>query len=229
MGAEDVEMAWPGLWVLWRGRYRIGVSLALSALPVDHPLELGLVKAGQGQIELAVVEVDQELFQGREVPIPLHLVQRDVQGLLPLQIIDVNDRDLDFGIAAILEDFEALVAADKSARRLIPDQRLDQSELGDRPPDFVIFLVSWLEIQSWVIGGDIDLGDGDALEADIFGVWFQVTDRNQERLQVFVYLIRVRALFIGFGDDGAAIFTSLLGFPRFFFLFTLFFIFYKGG
>ena len=118
---------------------------------IQKLVHFGGVEAGHGDVKLAAVEICQQGRQLVLVPFTLNFVEGEVQRLFA-HIVQIDDDAIDLGIAKVLHDRQALVAADHVAAPFVPDHGLDIAELGNAALQLFVLRVSGEQFFSWVVG-----------------------------------------------------------------------------
>lgn len=105
----------------------IVVNAVLQAV-LEKVVDLCRVKTGEGNIKVIALQVSDQQCQLVLVPITADLVQGDVESLL-LGFVHFHDHAVNLGDAKVDENLKPLVPTDNTTGRLVPDDRLDISEL----------------------------------------------------------------------------------------------------
>ena len=90
------------------------------------------------------------------IPIALNFIKGKIKGLF-LVIIQIDDADLDLGMALFDQDLQPLMPADKVPGPAIPDQGLDIAKRIDAFLQLLVLLVARLKIKPRIVRGRVDL------------------------------------------------------------------------
>jgi hypothetical protein len=147
----------------------------------EQVVELLFIEAGEGWIEVGdLLQVGDEVGQFAGVPVAADfgVIEGDVQRLFAFER-QVDDDAIDVRPAAVFEDFDSLMSADEMAGAAVPDKRLDEVELVQRAGEFLEPRVARLERTAGIVGGGLELGDGESLDVHaIVGRGWLVVGRN---------------------------------------------------
>ena len=127
MVAKQPAVAGLGEWVLPFGSHVRGIIFLDLRLVVEQVAHFRNVKASDGGIVSAIVQILEESGQERKVPIAADLIQRHVQSFF-LFFVEVEDDAVYLGIAEMLQHLQALVAADDHSCALVPQDWLHIAE-----------------------------------------------------------------------------------------------------
>ena len=116
------------------------------------------LEARQVHIEIDALQIDDEVGQQLFVPGTGNLVERDIEGLDLVLILDMDNHTLDFFIAQVFQHIEPLMPAD-DGHVIVDDDGFHIAELLDGVLDFFIFLVAGLQLFSGIIGRRLQLPD----------------------------------------------------------------------
>ena len=95
----------------------------------EQIVDFRCVKAGRVHVIAAELQIIEQIRQGDRLPFADRLIERNVQRLFFLRVLDVNDHAVDFRSAFRRQHFVALMAAHNVARDLVPDNGVHVAEL----------------------------------------------------------------------------------------------------
>ena len=116
------------------------------------------VKASDGGIVSAIVQILEERGQERNVPIAADLIQRHIQSFF-LLFVEVEDDAVHLGIAEMLQYLQALVPSDDHSGALVPENRLYIAEFFYAAFQLFKFGISRLQVFPGVVLGRFQVFD----------------------------------------------------------------------
>ena len=125
-------------------------------------LNFGRFKTSEVDVEINALQVNQEVSQQLFVPGAGDFVERHVERLDLMLVLNVYKYTLDLGIAQVFHHGQALMAAD-DGHIVIDDDGLHVAKFLYRVFDFIVFLIARLELLPGVIGRRLQVADGDSL------------------------------------------------------------------
>ena len=150
---ENPDISFPGNSRLFQFAVHIEV-IFLDFLVVhfrEKLLDLWCLEARQVDVEVDALQIDDEVSQELFVPGTCDFVERDVECLDLMLILDMDDDTLDFFIAQVLEDRQTLMSAD-DGHVVVDDDGFHIAELLDGLLDFLVFFIAGLQLFPGVIG-----------------------------------------------------------------------------
>lgn len=119
-------------------------------------------KARQVDVEVDALQINDEVGQELFVPGTCDFVERNVERLNLMLILDMDNDTLDFFVAQILQYGQTLMPAD-DRHVVIDDDGFHIAKLPDGLLDFLVFLVARLQLLPVVICRRLQLTDGQHL------------------------------------------------------------------
>ena len=134
----------PDIAGLNEGLHLLRVNIAVVVLYVlivnltEQIVDFRSVEAGGIHVIAAELQIVEQIRQGDRLPFADRLIERNVQRLFFLRVLDVNDHAVDLRRAFRRQHFVALMSADDIARNLVPDDGIHIAELMQAAPDFFV-------------------------------------------------------------------------------------------
>ena len=147
----------PDIAGLNEGLHLLRVNIAIVILhvlivnPAEQIVDFRRVKAGRVHVIAAELQLIEQIRQGDRLPLADRLIERNVQRLFFLRVLDVNDHAVDLRRAFRRQHFVALMSADDIARNLVPDDGIHIAELMQAAPDLFVSRIARLQVFSGIV------------------------------------------------------------------------------
>ena len=105
------------------------IPYILIVNPAEQIVDFSRVKASRVHVIAAELQIVEQICQGNRLPFADRFIERNVQRLFFLRVLDVNDHAVDLRRAFCRQHFVALMSAHDVARDLVPDNGIHVAEL----------------------------------------------------------------------------------------------------
>ena len=119
--------------------------------PAEQIVDFRRVKTCRVHVIAAELQIVEQICQGDRLPLADRLIERNVQRLFFLRVLDVNDHAVDLRRTFRRQHFIALMAAHDVARDLVPDNGIHIAELMQTAFDFFIGRVAGLQVFAGIV------------------------------------------------------------------------------
>ena len=131
--------------------------------PAEQIVDFRRVEAGGIHVIAAEFQIIEQIRQGDRLPFADRLIERDVQRLFFLRVLDVNDHAVDLRRAFRRQHFVALMSAHDVARDLVPDNGIHVAELMQAAFDFFVSQIAGLQVFAGIVFRGFQAIDADPL------------------------------------------------------------------
>ena len=155
---------------------------------VEKLIHLCGVKAGRAKVIACQLEVGEQVSQRFRLPFSDSFVERNVQCLFVLRVLDVHHHAVDFCCAFCRQHLEPLMAADNISRYLVPDDRVYIAEVLQASFDFFVCRITGLQVLARIVLRRFQRGDRHSFylhvsfHAYLLQKWGWRTDLNRDGL-----------------------------------------------